>query len=155
MDINNRSKINRKYSVNSLLLFLLSLLLIAPSGAFGDDDLQCRDADKSKGERKIVRNFEEWNEHCSGPRDVRIPLSSGRNHQIVPDSIKIIDRACGTKSKFEGIREQYPEGFVIAFHLENNGTCIREPITGEVLIKDGRGHCRAKVCWIEAKEEHE
>ena len=48
-----------------------------------------------------------------------------------------------------------PEGFVIAFHWEDNGTCIKDPIFNEVIARDGRGRCKLKVCWIEAKEESE
>ena len=155
MNINNHLKNNRKNSVNSLLLLLLSLLLTGPSVTFGDSDLQCREADKSKGEIKIVRDIEEWNSHCIGHRDVQIQLSASQNNQIVLDSIKKIKSSCGSKSVFEGIIEQSTEGFVIEFHLENNGECIRDPFLGQLIARDGRGHCRATFCWIEVKQEIE
>lgn len=94
-------------------------------------------------------NIDERNKHCESDRNIHYAVSATPGWEIKPFSIstKLQHRI---KSKFNGISDASPTGFVIEGEVANDGTCVR--IGNHYLSKDARGKLWGEIDYIEQRQ---
>lgn len=84
------------------------------------------------------------NEHCEGPQDVRWTIKASEGWEIDVTSIAVKATSVSSQSSYIGVQNETKNGFDIVGRVVNSGKCIKDPITGTPIIKDGRGSLRVQ-----------
>ncbi len=95
--------------------------------------------------------FYRVNDHCADPQNVRWTVKAEEGWEIDVNAIQVKATSKSRESIYSGVENATKDGFDIVGRLVNNGTCVREPLTGAILIRDARGSLRVYGKYTEIR----
>jgi hypothetical protein len=100
--------------------------------------------------RELEKTFQEQNEHCKQPKDIRWQVRSDEGWNIDTKSVHAEKTKASIYSDFSGVTDLNQSGFILTGKLRNNGDCVNA--FGRVFAYDGRGYLSVKAQYTETRE---